>query len=179
MQKPSQVKLEDFFSSKKKGTERIELESDDEDSDYDEKTAKKGKRAQTINRVSISMSQGEAINVNRKVLSKSTKRQKSKRRRPFSMTKKKDVLKITSQLTDDETKEIHNSFAWAFFTKKLTYTNKLVYDSPQCPSSMNDPPNLEPKLQKLDEQNKRVLMAFRERESQGLLPPVVLKADSR
>lgn len=75
-----------------------------------------------------------------KTLSKATKRKKSKRR-PFSMTKRKNdnVLKITTQLTDEERKQVHDSFAWAFYAKKLSYTTKLVYDSPQCQAEANDP----------------------------------------
>jgi hypothetical protein len=82
-------------------------------------------------------------------------------------------------MTDEEAKAVHDSFAWAFFAKHLKYTTKLVYDSPACSSVMNDPPNLEPKLQKLDAENKRVLELFRDRENQGLLPPVILQSDSR
>lgn len=96
------------------------------------------------------------------------------------MTKKRtDILKIASQMADDEAQAVHDSFAWAFFAKQLKYTTKLVYDSPACQSAMNDPPNLEPRLQKLDAENKRVLETFRDRESQGLLPPVILQSDQR
>ena len=81
------------------------------------------------------------------------------------MTKKRtDVLRIATDQTDEETRATHESFAWAFFAKKLSYTTDLVYDSPACPSKMNDPSTLEPRLQKLDPENKRVLQQFRERE---------------
>lgn len=56
------------------------------------------------------------------------------------MTKKRtDVLKIATDLKEDETRAIHESFAWAFFAKNLNYTTKLVYDSPSCSMDMNDP----------------------------------------
>ena len=86
------------------------------------------------------MSQGDVPNGKRKPLSKSTHRHKSKKRRPFSLTKKRtDVLKIATDLKEDETRAIHDSFTWAFFAKNLNYTTKLVYDSPNCTSAMNDP----------------------------------------
>jgi len=86
------------------------------------------------------MSQDDAPNVKRKILSKSTHRQKSKKRRPFSLTKKRsDILKIATDLKEDETRAIHDSFSWAFFAKNLNYTTKLVYDSSNCTSAMNDP----------------------------------------
>lgn len=137
-----QNKLIDFFSSKKKA-ERIEIESDGSDSDY-----KEGKRANTVARAAvIPMSQGDLPNGRRQAKSKSTKRQKSKRRRPFSMTKKRDdVLRIATNQTEEEIRATHDSFAWAFFAKKLNYTTNFVYDSPSCTSDMNDPLNLEPKL---------------------------------
>lgn len=91
----TQGKLMNFFSSKKKGTERIEIDSDNDDSDYHEKSGKKP-RASTVGRFSsISLSQGDVLPVAKKTLSKSTKRQRS-RRRPFSVTKKRnDILKIS------------------------------------------------------------------------------------
>lgn len=70
-------------------------------------------------------------------------------------------------MTDHEMKSVHDSFAWAFFAKKLEYTTQLVYDHPECSLAMNDPANLEPKLQKLDAENCRVLEQFRQRESEG------------
>ena len=63
------------------------------------------------------LSQGDVLTVTKKILSKSTKRKKS-RRRPFSMTKKRnDILKIVTNMTEDEIKSVHDSFAWAFFAK--------------------------------------------------------------
>lgn len=157
-----QNKLIDFFSSKKKA-ERIEIDSSGSGSDSD---YKEGKRSNTVARAAaIPMSQGDIPNGRRQAKSKSTKRQKSKRRRPFSLTKKRDdVLRIATNQTEEETRVTHDSFAWAFFAKKLNYTTNLVYDSPSCTSDMNDPLNLEPKLQKLDAENRRVLQQFRERE---------------
>jgi hypothetical protein len=56
------------------------------------------------------------------------------------LTKKRtDVLKIATDLKEDETRAIHESFAWAFFAKNLNYTTNLVYDSPSCSMDMNDP----------------------------------------
>ena len=59
----------------------------------------------------------------------------------------------------------------------MNYTTKQVYDHPKVPETMNNPQELEPKLQKLDKESERVLRQFREREAQGMLPPVILKTD--
>ena len=59
----------------------------------------------------------------------------------------------------------------------MSYTTKQVYDHPKVPESMNNPRYLERKLQKLDKESERVLKEFREREAQGVLPPVILKTD--
>ena len=39
----------------------------------------------------------------------------------------------------DLARQIAESFAWAFFSKHMIYTNKLVYDDPEVPESMNFP----------------------------------------
>lgn len=98
-----QGKLLDFFSSKKKGAGRIEIESDvDSDSDYDIKKQAKTRAKTTTRASAISLSQDD-VGLKRRVQSKSTKRGKSKRRRPFSMTKKRnDVLKLARQVTAEE-----------------------------------------------------------------------------
>ena len=47
----------------------------------------------------------------------------------------------------------------------MKYTDKLVYDHAYVKEHMNDPPNKEPKLQKLDKESEDVLRKFREREA--------------
>jgi len=61
-------------------------------------------------------------------------------------------------------KAVTDSFAWAFFTKKMRYTAELVYDHRLVGEQMNDPVEKEPKLQKLDKESESVLARFRERE---------------
>ena len=45
-----------------------------------------------------------------------------------------------------DSKKVSDSFAWAFFTKKMKYTPELVYDHPKVKKCMNNPTDLEPKL---------------------------------
>ena len=104
---------------------------------------------------------------------------KTKKRKSWSVTiKKKNQYSLKlfdAELTQQE--ESRESFAWAFFSKKMNYTTEQVYDHPKVPAQMNNPGELEPKLQKLDKESERVLREFRKREQQGFLPPVILKTD--
>ena len=80
-------------------------------------------------------------------------KQRSKKRKSFSVTLKKkkvdDSLKL-AKIDGAETMErVNKSFAWAFFCKKMKYTSNLVYDHNLVQEEMNDPKKLEPKLQKL------------------------------
>ena len=49
-------------------------------------------------------------------------------------------------MTESNSKQTQNSFAWAFFTKRMKYTPKLVYDHPKVLSTMNNPADIEPRL---------------------------------
>lgn len=55
-------------------------------------------------------------------------------------------MKLFDELPVYEYEKVRDSFAWAFFSKKMNYTTSQVYDHPEVPESMNDPPSLEPKL---------------------------------
>lgn len=77
-------------------------------------------------------------------------KQRSKKRKSFSVSlkrKKVDSLKLSALMTDStQAKLVSDSFAWAFFAKKMQYTPRLVYDHPRVHESMNVPKELEPKL---------------------------------
>ena len=65
-------------------------------------------------------------------------KQRSKKRKSFSVSlkrsKKKDVLRLAPILNDSKaSKKVSDSFAWAFFTKKMSYTTELVYDNQRVP----------------------------------------------
>ena len=108
-------------------------------------------------------------------------KQRSKKRKSFSLSLKRrkvDSLKLPATFNDPQlVKQITDSFAWAFFTKQMRYASNLVYDHPKVPQSMNKPAELEPRLQKLDKESEAVLLQFRARETQGVLPPVIMHHD--
>ena len=73
---------------------------------------------------------------------------------------------------------MNDTFAWAFFTKKMNYTTELVYDHKKATHQMNNAGVLEPRLQKLDKVSEEILRQHRERESHGILPPLTMKYDA-
>lgn len=74
---------------------------------------------------------------------------KTQRKKSVSLTRKKNVLKVSKLIEDPLIElEVRESFKKAFFIKDLTYSCKQVYEHPDCPPSMNDPTR-EPSIQKL------------------------------
>ena len=83
-----------------------------------------------------------SLKLNQQKLSK----QRSRKRKSFSVSLKRkkpaEVLKLPpshNELGPEQSAQISESFAWAFFTKKMQYTSELVYDDPQVPVTMNQP----------------------------------------
>lgn len=68
---------------------------------------------------------------------------------------------------------MRDSFKRAFFVKGMTYVTELIYDSPDCPSSKNDP-SLE-KVQTLSKENNQAIYDLRHKETSGILPPLLLR----
>ena len=56
----------------------------------------------------------------------------------------------------------------------MTYTLDLVYDDPECTPSMNNQ-EMEPSLKRLPKTEQKEILELRDREAQGILPPVILK----
>lgn len=79
---------------------------------------------------------------------------------------------LDDPLLDDE---VRDSIKRAFFAKGFTYATSLVYDSPDCPETFNDP-SLE-NVQKLDKEYNDKVYELRKREKAGILPPLKLKYD--
>ena len=186
-------KLHQFFSvskkSKRKGAHEIPDHIDLTDLMGGTTTAAASKkltleeRAENEERINphkaVTMSQQAiaAPNLAKRQLSK----QKTKKRKSYSVNLKRkrvDCLKLTAPITDPKKRQqVTDSFAWAFFAKQMKYTDKLVYDHAYVKEHMNDAPKKEPKMQKLDKESEEVLHKFRERESQGVLPPLLMCYD--
>ena len=81
----------------------------------------------------LSQDAGMSLKIDRQKLTK----QRSRKRKSFSVSLKRknpaDVLKLPpsqSELGPELSAKVSESFAWAFFTKKMKYTSELVYDDP-------------------------------------------------
>jgi len=95
-----------------------------------------------------------------------------------SIKRKKNCLKVPKLIDDPLTfDEVRESFKRAFFAKGFKYTTEQVFDSPECPPAKNDPKLEKISIQTLTKDNNDAIYELREREKNGILPPVYIRYD--
>jgi hypothetical protein len=104
---------------------------------------------------------------------------KAKRRSvSCSIKRKKNCLKVPKLIDEPLTfDEVRESFKRAFFAKGFKYTTVQVFDSPDCPPAKNDPKLEKTLIQTLTKDNNDAIYELREREKNGILPPVYIRYD--